>query len=94
MVLLSLLITKSRLGDEPRQDLDGEGLVLLVQGLPGMSFVEEKIEQFWVFFLQVCSPWWPGIYRSHWSLERDGRGEHLPGLVHEASLGESRVLLW
>src|SRR5215471_14081860 len=67
----------------------GEGLVLLEQGLPGMGFVEEKVEEVWVFSLQVCSPWWPGIYRSRWWRERGGRGEHLPRPVHEASLGVS-----
>src|SRR6516165_6987762 len=60
MVLLRLLIASSSLRDEPCQDLDGEGLVLLVQGLPGIGFVEEKIEEVRVFFLQVCSPWGRG----------------------------------
>ena len=86
-------MAQSSLGDEPRQDLDGEGLVLLVPGLPGIGFVEEKIEEVQIFFLPVCSPSWPGIYRSRWLLERGGRGEHLPRPVHEASPGESRVLL-
>jgi len=93
MVLLRLLIASSSLRDEPCQDLDGEGLVLLVQGLPGIGFVEEKIEEVRFFFSQVCSPSWPGTFRSHWLLERGGRGEHLPRPVHEASLRESRVLL-
>ena len=39
-----LLAASSGLDDEPRQNLDGEVFVFLVEGFPGIAFVEEKIE--------------------------------------------------
>jgi hypothetical protein len=47
----------SCLGDEPRQDLDGESLVFVGQVFPSVGFVEEKIEEVSVGFWQGCSPW-------------------------------------
>jgi hypothetical protein len=44
MTLSFLLAASSGLDEEPRQDLDDEVLVFLVEGFPGIGFVEEKIE--------------------------------------------------
>jgi hypothetical protein len=45
MVLLPLLMGWSRRGDERRQDLERDRLVLLGQGFPSVGFVEQKIEE-------------------------------------------------
>jgi hypothetical protein len=44
MILSFLLAASSGLDDEACQDLDGEVFVYLVEGFPGIGFVEEKIE--------------------------------------------------
>jgi hypothetical protein len=45
MTLSLLLAASSGLDDEPCQDVEGEALVLLVEGFPGVGFVEQKIEE-------------------------------------------------
>ena len=44
MVVLPRLAVYRGLGEESRQDLDGEDFLFLVQGFPGIGLVEEKIE--------------------------------------------------
>jgi hypothetical protein len=39
------LVTSSRLGDQPSQDLNGEDFVFLVQGFPGIGLIEKQIEE-------------------------------------------------
>src|SRR6266536_1058668 len=90
MVLLPLLIWSSRLGDKPRQDLDRDSLVFLMQGFPSVGFVEEKIEEVSIAFSQGCSPSLPGGCRPRGLRERGGRGERLSRRGREASLRESR----
>src|SRR5438445_6953565 len=89
MVFLPLRISQSRLGDEPRQDLDRDRLVFLGQVFPSVGLVEEKIEEVSVCFSQGCSPSWPGNWRPRGLLERGGRGERRSRRGREASLRES-----
>jgi hypothetical protein len=72
MVHLPLLMGSSRLGDEPRQDLDHDRLVFLGQGFPRVCFAEQKIEEVSIFFSQGCSPLWLGSCRPREFLERGG----------------------
>jgi hypothetical protein len=58
MILFFLLLFPNGLGDEACQDLYGVVLVLLVQGFPGIRFVEEKIEEASMLFSQARSPSW------------------------------------
>src|SRR5260370_6188433 len=89
MVFLPLRISQSRLGDEPRQDLDRDRLVFLGQVFPSVGLVEEKIEEVSVCFSQRCSPSWPGNWRPRGLRERGGRGERLSRRGREASLREN-----
>ena len=56
MILFFLLLFPNGLGDESCQDLDGVVLVWLVQGFPGIGFVEEKIEEASMCLSQGSSP--------------------------------------
>jgi len=93
MTLSLLLVASSGLGDESCQDVDGEVCVFLVEGLPGIGLVEEKIEEASIFFLHWRSPWLWLKFRPRWSRQRDGRGEHRRELVRAASLPGNRELL-
>jgi hypothetical protein len=60
MILLLVLVAE-RVSDEATQNFDRESFVFLVQGFPRVGFVEQKIEQVQIFFLQLGSPWSPAI---------------------------------
>ena len=57
MTLSLLLTAEGSVDDESCQDLDGEVFVLLVEGFPGIGFVEEKIEEASISCLHWHSPW-------------------------------------
>ena len=63
MIFSLLLAAQSGPHDEPCQDLDGEVFVFLVEGFPGIGFVEEKIEEVSIFFSHGRSPWWSWKFR-------------------------------
>jgi hypothetical protein len=60
MILLLVLVVE-RVSDEASQNFDREFFVFLVQGFPRVGFVEQKIEQVQICFLQWGSPWSPAI---------------------------------
>ena len=66
MIISLLLAVQSGPHDEPCQDLDGEVFVFLVEGFPGVGFVEEKIEQASIFFSHWRSPWFSLKVRPRW----------------------------
>src|SRR5215468_848600 len=90
MVFLPLRTRSSCLGDQPRQDLDGESLVFLGQVFPSVGFAEEKIEEVSVDFSQGCSPWWLGSGRPRGLPERGDQGERRSRRGREASLRKRR----
>jgi hypothetical protein len=61
-----------RVSDETCQNFDRENLVFVVQRLPGVGFVEEKIEEVWISFLQWRSPSLPGMSCSRFCVKRGG----------------------
>src|SRR6266852_5255258 len=91
MILFFLLPFPNGLSDEACQDLYGVVLVLLVQGFPGISFVEEKIEEASMCLSQGSSPSWWNSHPRRWR-KRGGRGEHRGQHAREANVRESRVL--
>ncbi len=64
MTVSLLLAASSGLDDESCQNFDGEVLVFLVQRVPGVGCVEEKIEEESMGVSQGHSPSWKG--RPRW----------------------------
>jgi hypothetical protein len=60
MILLLVLVAE-RVSNEASQNFDRASFVFLVQGFPRVGFVEQKIEQVQILFLQWGSPWSPAI---------------------------------
>jgi hypothetical protein len=60
MILLLVVVGKDCVGDEARQDIDGQSFVIVVQCFPRVGLVEKKIEEVQICFWQWSSPSWPG----------------------------------
>ncbi len=56
-----LVVVAEGISDQACQNFDREALVFVVQSFPGGGFVEKKIEQAQILFLQWSTPSLPGI---------------------------------
>ena len=53
------MVAQGGVDEEPRQDIDRETFVFVVQCFPGAAFVEKQIEETRILFRQWCSPSFP-----------------------------------